>query len=178
MRRVVLRYARIATSAGVALWATLITLGNVVDYGSNFEFVRHVMSMDTTFPGNRLMGRAIMATWLHHAAYWLIIAVEGTVAVLCWCGAVLLYRARREPRLASRGRDVTACGYLLAILLWFVGFMVIGGEWFAMWQSGTWNGIDAAFRVVTLVTLFLILLYLPDGDGTAGRAGPPAPPEK
>ena len=44
---------------------------NLVDYGSNHEFVKHVLSMDTTFPGNKLMGRAITnpaAPWLcrHH----------------------------------------------------------------------------------------------------------------
>ena len=31
-------------------------LDNLIDYGSNYEFVKHVLSMDTTFPGNKLMG--------------------------------------------------------------------------------------------------------------------------
>lgn len=173
-----LRIAKIVTSAGVALWATLIALGNVIDYPSNFEFVRHVMSMDTTFPDNRLMGRAIVAPWMHHLGYWIIIAVEAAVAFFCWWGAIALFRARKEPRLPARAKNLTAYGYLLAILLWFVGFMVIGGEWFAMWQSEIWNGIDAAFRVVTVVTLFLILLYVPDSDETAAQAAAPTQSEE
>ena len=45
-----------------------------VNYGSNFDFVQHVLSMDTTFPGNQLKWRAISTPALHHAFYWTIIA--------------------------------------------------------------------------------------------------------
>ena len=53
----------------VALFALLVAWNNVVDYGSNFAFVQHVLSMDTTFEGNALMHRAITTPALHHAAY-------------------------------------------------------------------------------------------------------------
>ena len=36
-------------------------------------------------------------------------------------------------------------GAALGFLVWFFGFMVIGGEWAAMWQSKVWNGQEAAF---------------------------------
>ena len=38
---------------GVAIFYSLIVLNNITDYGSNYEFVRHVMMMDSTFPENR-----------------------------------------------------------------------------------------------------------------------------
>jgi predicted small integral membrane protein len=41
-----------------------------------------------------------------------------------------------------------------------LGFEVIGGEWFAMWQSPTWNGLAAAERIVSFLVLALILLHL------------------
>jgi len=166
-----LNAAKIATATGVALWLGLIALGNAVDYPTNFEFVQHVMSMDTTFPGNRLMGRAITASWAHHAGYALIIAVEWLIALLCGWGAVELLRARRQPGRLAKGRRLVAAGYLAGILLFFVGFLAIGGEWFAMWQSATWNGVDAAFRAVVILALFLIILYLPDPDEAADRKG-------
>ena len=69
-----LRLSRISLVATVALFFSLVGLGNVVDYGSNFAFVSHVLSMDDTFRSESLMGRAITAPALHHAAYAFIIA--------------------------------------------------------------------------------------------------------
>jgi predicted small integral membrane protein len=33
-----------------------------------------------------------------------------------------------------------------------------------MWQSKTWNGQDAAFRMFTVVGIVLLLVALPDQD--------------
>ena len=49
-------------------------------------------------------------------------------------------------------------------LLWFAGFAVIGGEWFAMWQSKEWNGVPSAFRFYVTLLLVLIFVMQPDGD--------------
>jgi predicted small integral membrane protein len=48
--------------------------------------------------------------------------------------------------------------------MWLVPFLSIGGEWFLMWQSKTWNGQDAAFRMFTVVGIILLLLALPDTE--------------
>jgi predicted small integral membrane protein len=37
---------------------------------------------------------------------------------------------------------------LFTFMLWFFMFMVIAGEWFAMWQSKTWNGQAAALPLL------------------------------
>ena len=52
------RLVKILMVASLALFAFLVTFDNIADYGANFEFVRHVLSMDTTFPGSSLMYRA------------------------------------------------------------------------------------------------------------------------
>ena len=36
--------------------------------------------------------------------------------------------------------------------------MVIGGEWFAMWQSAQWNGQAAATRFLICIGIALLLL--------------------
>ena len=78
----------------VALYMAVVTYNNIADYGSNLAFVQHVLSMDTTFPGNRLMGRAITSPAVHHAFYASIIAWEGlTAAAMAW-GAHGLWRAQ------------------------------------------------------------------------------------
>ena len=66
---------------------------------------------------------------------------------------------------------IAACTF--AFLVWFFGFMVVAGEWFAMWQSQTWNGQEAAFRFYMAVLGVLIFVALPDGDfGSPRRAAP------
>lgn len=57
------RLIKIAMVASCALFALLVAYGNLVDYNTNYQFVRHTLSMDTTFPGNALMGRAVTAPW-------------------------------------------------------------------------------------------------------------------
>ena len=42
--------------------------------------------------------------------------------------------------------------------------MIVGGEWFAMWQSSVWNGQDAAFRFYMTILGVLIYVSLPDPD--------------
>jgi hypothetical protein len=92
---IAIRAAKVAMVAAIALFATLVAFGNLTDYGTNFAFVQHVLSMDTIFPGSTIGYRAITAPALHHAAYMLIIAAEAATAVLCWVGAGALLRRLR-----------------------------------------------------------------------------------
>ncbi len=49
------RYAKILMVLSLAAFAFLVTFNNITDYGSNFGFVQHVLSMDTPFPENAAM---------------------------------------------------------------------------------------------------------------------------
>src|SRR5215468_9559676 len=103
----VLRAAKVGVVAALALHASLVTFGNLTDYGTNFAFVRHVMSMDTIFPDSTITWRAISNEMLHSAAYALIIATEAVVAVLCWIGAWRLLRALlAEARVFNQAKSV------------------------------------------------------------------------
>ena len=48
------RLAKVSLVALIGLYALLVGYNNIVDYGSNYEFVRHLLLMDTTFPGSAL----------------------------------------------------------------------------------------------------------------------------
>ena len=52
----------------------------------------------------------------------------------------------------------------LSLLMWLVAFLAIGGEWFEMWQSSTWNGQEEAFRMFVVVGLVLIFLQRADTE--------------
>ena len=46
-----IRLAKIVMVAALAAFAFLVTYDNIVDYNSNYEFARHVLSIDVhTFP--------------------------------------------------------------------------------------------------------------------------------
>jgi len=80
----------------------------------------------------------------------------------------------------NQAKGLVVVAALLAFLLWFFGFMVIAGEWYAMWQSQTWNGQDAAFRFYVTVLAVLIFINQADGDVAVATAEVPtkAPAKK
>lgn len=153
------RLSKAAMVLAMAFFASLVAFGNMTDYATNFAFVHHVFLMDTTFPGNGIMYRAIGTKWVHHAGYIGIISMETLTAMLCWIGGVRLLRARRGGDTAFRAAKAYAiAGLTLGFLTWQVAFMSVGGEWFGMWMSKQWNGVPDAFRF--FITLLLVLVYL------------------
>ncbi|RMB83207.1 DUF2165 domain-containing protein [Streptomyces shenzhenensis] len=148
-----------ALTATVALYITLVALGNVTDFGTNQQFVRHVLAMDTTFRDEDLMGRAVTSTALQDAAYVAIIVWEWAAALVLIAGTWLWLRRDHE-----RARRVSTYGLLMVMLLFGAGFIAIGGEWFAMWQSKTWNGLTAATRAFLLSGVVLVVVHLPFRD--------------
>ncbi|MFY9674316.1 MAG: DUF2165 family protein [Terriglobales bacterium] len=54
-----LRISKALLVIAIALFYTILVLNNITDYLSNYEFVRHVLTMDSTFPRNHLMWRAV-----------------------------------------------------------------------------------------------------------------------
>jgi len=159
------RYAKIAMTLALAAFAFLTVFNNITDYRSNFNFVQHVLSMDTTFPDNAAHYRAIVQPWLWHGAYWLIISGEAITAGLLGYGALKLWQARRaEASMFAWAKRWTVAGLTMGFLVWFFGFMVVGGEWFLMWQSEIWNGQDAAFRFYMALLGVLVFLNQADCD--------------
>ena len=154
-----IRLAQSLFVAYIGVFGLLTAFGNITDYGSNFAFVQHVMSMDTIFPESHLHYRAITSPAFHHAAYWLIILVEALIGAILAFASVRLALALRGPaaRFAA-AKHYTVIGVGLGFLLWFTGFAVVGGEWFDMWQSKDWNGVPSAFRFY--VTLLAVAIFL------------------
>ena len=64
-------------------------------------------------------------------------------------------------------KNWAVAGIIAGIIIWFLGFEVIGGEWFAMWQSTQWNGLGSAERIVNFLVMALILLHLKETEHAA-----------
>jgi predicted small integral membrane protein len=148
---------------GIAIYYALVVFDNLTDFDSNYQFVRHVLSMDSTFPGNQSMWRALPAPAFHLAFYVIIIGWEIASTILLWWGAARLFRAIRLPASAfNAAKRVPVMALTVSLLLWLVAFLSVGGEWFFMWQSQTWSGVNAAFRMFAVVGLILLILLQQD----------------
>ncbi|MFJ2888631.1 DUF2165 domain-containing protein [Streptomyces sp. NPDC087305] len=142
-------------TATVALYIALVAFGNITDFGTNQQFVQHVLAMDTTFKDDDLMWRAVTGKGLQDAVYVVIIVWE-TVAALVLVYGTWLW-VRRDD---GRARRVSTYGLLMLMVLFGAGFIAVGGEWFAMWQSKDWNGLEAATRVFLLSGVVLVVVQL------------------
>jgi predicted small integral membrane protein len=145
----------------IGAFALLVTVNNLRDPRINLRLVEHLLSMDSVFPDSRLRERAILSPLAHRAAFWLIVAVEGVVAALCLYGAGILAGMVGAPATdfhAAKGCAFAGLG--LGFALWFGGFMVVGGQWFASWQSRQWSGRESAFMFYSAIGIaFLALLH-------------------
>jgi predicted small integral membrane protein len=165
----------VAVNAGYIL---LVALGNITDYGTNLAFVQHVLAMDTTNFGGRpgtgldpdIMWRAITSPAVWNIAYVAIIVWESAAAILLVLATALMIAGmvRREFRAA---RAVSSIGLIMVVALFFGAFVAIGGEWFGMWRSTQWNGLDTAFRNGMLAAVALILIHVPVA-GWSRRSAP------
>ena len=163
-----LRIAKTLLVAAIALFYTTVVFNNTTDFNSNYQFVRHVLMMDSTFPGNNGMWRAIQSPALHTAFYISIICWETLTAIFCWWGTIKLARAIRGPAAAfNLAKRIPVAALTLSLLMWLVAFLTVGAEWFLMWQSKTWNGQEAAFRMFTITGIVLIFLTIPDTEEQA-----------
>jgi predicted small integral membrane protein len=147
----------------VALVTSLIVFNNVTDYGSNYQFVKHVLSMDTTFPGNSGLWRRIESPALHHAAYVLIILAQVAIAAMTWVGGARMWSAASDPQRFVQPKQLAIAGLTAGVVLYVGGFLAIGGEWFLMWQSKSWNAQQSAAMFATIFAV--VLMFVAQGNG-------------
>ena len=159
------RTSKFLLVSGIALLYSLVVFNNLTDFGSNYQFVQHVLSMDTTFPGNRGLWRAIPWPAAHLSFYISIIAWEIATSLLLWWGGARLFHARRQTNAEfHHAKGIAVLGLTASMLMFLVAFLSVGAEWFLMWQSHAWNGQDAAFRMFALSAMVLIFLMQPENE--------------
>ena len=160
-----IRWSKILLVAAVGLLALIMIINNISDYGANLRYVQHVLSMDTVFADSQLTWRALRSPHWQHLIDRAMIAPEGAVALLCLAGSLRLALVSRQgTEVFQAAKAIAIYGLTLGFLFWFLGFMVVGGEWFTMWQSPEWNAQAPAFRFLGSVGLVLIYLTLPNDD--------------
>lgn len=159
-----IRLAKIAIVSGAGFLFALVGFNNLVDYGANFDVVKHILTMDM-IPSGPFAGRAIAASALHHLLYLFIIGVELAGGAATLVGVTRLWRAREAAaKDFNRQKALALCGLASVFGLYFIGFATIGGEWFQMWRAGAYNMLEPAFRFIGSIGLILIFLNQPDEE--------------
>lgn len=156
-----LRFVVAVFAAITAVQMALIAFGNMTDYETNHQFVVHVLAMDTTFQSPNMMWRAITNSTVVTIVYVLIIVWETVAALVLIAATVAWVRALAGRGPVTTARRLSSVGWVMWILLFAGGFVAIGGEYFQMWQSQDWNGLDAAMRNVIIAGVALVLNHLP-----------------
>lgn len=159
------RLGKTALVATVALLFVLFAFGNATDPATNWAFVKHVLAMDTILPGSTLHWRAVNNPTLQAIAFGTIIAYELATGLVLAVATLRLAAASGDAGRFRAAKPLASIGLMMGLVLYGLGFTVVGGEWFAMWQSHEWNGLDSDNRFVTLTGIVLIVLMQGEGGG-------------
>ena len=159
------RIAKAALVAAVGCYLALVVFNNLTDYGSNYAFVHHVLAMDSTFPGNGGLWRALPWPWAAHLFYMTIITWEAAAGALVMAGAWRLWQRRHDgARSFNDAKQLAIAGLTVNLLQWLFAFLAVGGEWFLMWQSEAWNASDDAGRMFAIVGIILLFVNARDEE--------------
>jgi predicted small integral membrane protein len=156
-----LRTAILVLTAIAALYMTLVVFNNLTDFDTNRAFVVHVLAMDTTFKSPNTMWRAITSSGLAVTVYVLIIIWEAVTAAVLIAAVISWSRSYKNDGKTQASRSLSTIGWLMMLALFGGGFIAVGGEWFEMWQSSTWNGLQPAMNNLIIASVGLIVTYLP-----------------
>ena len=159
-----IRIMKIILVVFVGLQGWFYVAGNLANWEAANAAVGYVLSMQ----GNEVYANAIFPAITSPAlvtmVLLLIISGEFLVGALSLKGAWNLWQARAASADEFNAAKTTAIlGAGMALLVWFGGFIVIGGALFQMWQSqigvGSFNG---AFIYAASSGLVLLFLSNPD----------------
>lgn len=159
-----MKLLKIALVAGMALLMTIITINNILMPAATYGAIAAALSMATTFRNPMEIWRAITSPALLWIIAVVIIICEGIGAILCWIGVARLWGARRSAVQFNQSKSTALLGLTWVGTFYFVGWLVIANEWFAMWQSTKMNVLQDAFRIFGEALLIGIWLNTADTD--------------
>ncbi len=157
------RLIKIFFGVSIGLYMLLVCFNNIIDYGSNFEFVSKVSGMEDIFSNKRNGWRSINSKLLQNIFYLIIIAWELLITIFVAIGIIRMVSKLKSSAVDFEySKKFLTIGLFLGVILWFSLFVTIGGEWFLMWQSKIWNGQNTAFLLTICFMLFLIYQNMHD----------------
>lgn len=161
----ILRLVKIVLLLSYGVVIGLDGFNNLVAPEGGFGEVRHVMSMDTTGNDPSYMWRAIDNETIQIIGYGGMIALQLLCGLLIFWAGWRMFRALRGSAAAfERAKSPGYAGLGLAVALWLGGFLGVGGYWFMMWLSSSYNATDGSFQQAVAALLVLLVLMQRETD--------------
>lgn len=152
--------------AMMAILFSLIAFDNIIDFQTNWQFVQHVLKMDT-IGETAVKSRAIYNVNFQLFTYYTIIFWEICIALTLWSGTFVMGKHIKSDGISFyHSKKLAYIGLFMIFFLFMLGFIIVGGEWFDMWRSKIWNGQKAAEIMISFTLLILLFLK---GDGSLGN---------
>jgi predicted small integral membrane protein len=130
----------------IAAYFTMIFFNNITDFSTNEAFVKTVLGMEG-IQAQGVLWRAITSPILILISHLTIIVIEAAIIGFCWMGVLLM-------GLGKNGKPFAEIGLMIAFCLFVGVFLVIGNEWFYMWQSP--NLYNLSIKITGLSVLILL----------------------
>jgi predicted small integral membrane protein len=155
-----IRYLKIILVVFVGLQGILYVAGNSANWNTGLDTVAYVLSME----GHEIYGSHIFPPITNQVlvtiTFLMILMGELLVGVLSLKGAWDLWEMRKEnAHDFNASKTYALLGAGMAMIVWFGGFIVIGGALFQMWQTqiGASSFRDAFVFAATGGFVFLIV---------------------
>lgn len=157
----VIKISKASLMLFISFFGLLMMYSNITDYATNYEYLAHILSMDTTRDDHKYAHRAITSPMIHHRIYWFIITLEVMFTVFCIVGTFQLFtNINTTTKEFHEAKKYALIGLLIALFLYYVCFQVIGIEWFNMDESVQWSYKDWARHIVGFMLPALIYVAI------------------
>ena len=158
-----LRAIKILLITAVCLWGAMSALGNLIDWQGTRGAVGAVSGMTGLDDGLKDW-RAISNTWVILAGAACIVTFKILSAMLCGLGAYRMLSsidASNEHFGAAKHLALAGCG--VAVFGLFLGWIVLGEQWFEMWRSPQLGMAgEAAFRYGGFIGIIGVFVAMPE----------------
>ncbi len=160
-----IRTSQILLLSLLALYTFMVFINNILDPQANLIFVEMILSMEDVFPDSPQAWRGIEHPILQRVAFGLIIGTEFFTSVCCSYGVYHMICARKmSEEKFTLAKKWGVLGIMLGIVLWFGGFVIVGGEWFLSWQSEHFSGVELGLRNAIFFLGVLIVMGFRESD--------------
>lgn len=159
-----IRYLKIVLVVFLGLQGWLYVAGNVANWNAGLDTVGYILGME----GNEVYPVRIFPSVTHPAlvtiAFLIILTGEFLVGALSLKGAWDLWRVRQASTESfNAAKTFALLGAGMTMVVWFGGFVVLGGALFQMWQTQIGGGsFGNAFVFAATGGLIFLIVRQPD----------------
>lgn len=161
------RAVKIMLVFSVACWGLIGFMSNMLDYTHGVGQVRHVLSMEGAADTPGVEWRRVTVPAFATLGFAFIWASKLATGLLCLYASLRMLALRNADAAAfdaAKRPGIIGCG--IAIVMLFLGFIVIAENFFEYWRVPVLGLVthDFAFSYIMCMTGFLLILNRPEKE--------------